>query len=84
MFSSNVESAYDYLIAYCLLRSGGKVVYFQERLTEYRIQGASATVAFSFTNTMGAIDVNGLIMNDPTFTAIAGEIQIWCMQLNGI
>jgi len=76
LYSKKVEGAYDYFLSYCLLRSGGKIVYVSERLTEYRIHSCSAGAAeFNLTNSTAAAHVLDLILNDPLFHSVARDIQ---------
>ena len=75
LYSKKIEGAYDYFLSYCLLQSGGRVVYVAERLTEYRTHGGSASATLNLTNTLGTSYVNGLIVNDPRFRSVAREIQ---------
>jgi len=80
-YSSNVGGTYDYFLSYCLLRNGGKVVYVPERLTEYRVHGGSASAEFNTANTKASAYVNGLILRDPKFISIRGDIRARCVGL---
>jgi glycosyltransferase involved in cell wall biosynthesis len=75
-YSKKVEGAYDFFLSYCLLRSGGKVVFVPERLTEYRLHSRSAGAELHLTNTSGAAYVHSLILNDPLFHFVARDIRI--------
>ncbi len=75
-YSKKVEGAYDFFLSYCLLRSGGNVVFVSERLTEYRVHSCSAGAEFHLTNTSGAAYVHSLILKDPLFHLVAMDIQI--------
>jgi glycosyltransferase involved in cell wall biosynthesis len=75
LYSEKIEGAYDYFLSYCLLRNGGTVVYFAERLTEYRIHPDSATAKFHLTHALGAAYVNDLIVNDRGFDSIASHLR---------
>ncbi len=74
-YSAQAEGAYDYFLSYCLLKSGGAVVYVPERLTEWRIHGENASRQFGLSNGLGASYVNGLILRDERFASIADSIR---------
>lgn len=78
-YSPNIEGAYDYFISFCLLRSGGAVIYIPERLTEYRIHGGSASAKFGLTNNLGVAYVHGLILRDNRFASIADVMRSKCI-----
>jgi hypothetical protein len=74
-YSNRVEGAYDSYIAYSLLRNKGKVIYIPQRLTEYRTHVGGASAEFHRKTTEGLAYVYGLILKDPAFKFIAGEIR---------
>jgi hypothetical protein len=76
LYSEKVEGAYDYFLSYCLLRSGGKIVYVAERLTEYRIHRRSASAEFNMANSTGGAYVYDLILGDPRFLSIAKDVRM--------
>lgn len=75
LYTPNVEGAYDYFLSYCLLKSGGSVVYVPERLTEWRIHDENATLLHSVRNRVGAAYVDGLILENSRFGSVAGIIR---------
>ena len=81
MYSANVEGSYDYFLSYCLIRSGGKIVYVPQRLTEYRTHGGSATAKFQLSNTQGAAFIDGLILRDPLFRGVREDLRLRCVGL---
>ena len=74
-YSGKIHGSYDYFLSYCLLRSGGRVVFIPERLTEYRVHGTNASAEFSLANLSGTSYVNSLVLRDPRFAPIASEIR---------
>lgn len=80
-YSSKVEGAYDYYLSFCLLKSGGSVIYVPERLTEWRIHGENASGRLRLTNGLGSSYVTGLILNDKQFTSIAANIRSLRMRI---
>jgi hypothetical protein len=79
LYSNRVEGAYDYFLSYCLLKSGGKIVYVAERLTEYRTHGRSASAEFNLANTRGAAYVNELVLHDSRFLSIREDVRAKCI-----
>lgn len=75
IYTGKIEGAYDYFLAYCLLKSHGKVFYEPDLLTEYRVHGGSASAQFNLTNTLGAVYISRLVLSDPKFHAISGTIR---------
>jgi glycosyltransferase involved in cell wall biosynthesis len=74
LYSDKVGGAYDYFLSYCLLRSGGTIVYVPERLTEYRAHDSSASAKFNLINTLGSCYINETILHDPIFSPIKKDI----------
>ncbi len=74
-YSQEVEGAYDSYIAYSLLRNGGKVIYVRERLTEYRAHRDAASTTFHRHTTEGLAHVHGLMLRDPSYTCVKGDIR---------
>jgi glycosyltransferase involved in cell wall biosynthesis len=79
LYTKKVEGAYDYFLSYCLLRSGGRIVYVPERLTEYRVHGGSATAQLRLRNASGGAYINRLILKDQKFFSIRKEIRAKCI-----
>jgi glycosyltransferase involved in cell wall biosynthesis len=74
-YSERVGGVYDYFLSYCLLRSGGAVVYVPEKLTEYRIHSGSASAKLHISNLKAGAYVYRVILSDPRFLSIAREIR---------
>lgn len=80
LYSAEIRGAYDYFLSYCLLRSGRKVVYVPERLTEYRVHTGSSSANFHLTNNLGKAYINRLILRDAHFAAIRSQIRTDCVR----
>lgn len=80
LYSPEIRGAYDYFLSYCLLRSGKKVVYVPERLTEYRVHTGSSSANSHLSNSLGRAYINGLILRDPHFAAIRSHIRDDCFR----
>jgi glycosyltransferase involved in cell wall biosynthesis len=74
-YSQKVEGAYDSYIAYSLLCSDGTVIYTPERLTEYRTHGGGASAEFHRHTTEGLAHIHGLMLRDPAYKSIKGEVR---------
>jgi hypothetical protein len=81
LYSRHVEGAYDYFLSFCLLRSGGAVLYIPERLTEYRVHGGSASANFGLRNNLGVAYVNDLILRDQRFASITENVRSRCIRM---
>lgn len=80
LYSAEVRGAYDYFLSYCLLRSGRKVVYVPERLTEYRVHSESSSANFHLSNNLGKAYINRLILHDTHFAAIRSHVRVDCIR----
>jgi glycosyltransferase involved in cell wall biosynthesis len=77
-YSEKVGGAYDRFISYCLIISGGKVFYFNERLTEYRVHAHNASGTRGLLNALERVYVNETILNDPRCERIASKVRNEC------
>jgi glycosyltransferase involved in cell wall biosynthesis len=75
MFSEKVAGAYDGFLAYCLVRSGGAVVYVAERLTEYRVHSGSASENLHVSNVLAAAYISEIMLRDPKMQSIVPGIR---------
>lgn len=80
LYSAQIQGAYDYFLAYCLLRSGGKIVYVPQRLTEYRVHAGSSSANLHISNNLGRAYINRLILRDPHCAAIRHHIRADCIR----
>lgn len=73
-YSQQVEGAYDSYIAYSLIRSGRKIIYIPDRLTEYRAHAGGASAEFHRHTTEGLAHVYRLMLHDPGFRSVRSDV----------